>query len=229
MLVSVIIPTWNEEHWLSDTLDSVTIQPGPWEIIVCDGGSNDRTRQMADPVATVVSAAKGRAQQMNAGARLASGDILLFLHADTRLSPGALTAIRSALADPSVQSGVFRLRFDRRGFWPSLFALGARIRWHRIAFGDRGLFVRRTAFEAIGGFADVPILEDLDLVCQLHGHGNFVYLRCPITTAWRRFAHMGALRQQVLNLRVWLQYVLGKPPHKIRVRYPPFNQMPQRV
>lgn len=166
---------------------------------------------------------------MNAGARLAAGDILLFLHADTRLSSGALSAIRSAMADPSVQSGVFRLRFDRRGFWPNLFALGARVRWHRIAFGDRGLFVRRTAFEAVGGFANVPILEDLDLVRRLRGNGNFVYLRCPITTAWRRFAHVGPLRQQIRNLRVWVQYILGRPPDKIRVRYPACSQMPQRA
>ena len=228
MRISIVIPTLNEEDWLSATLTSITSQPEPWEIIVSDAGSTDRTRQIAAPLATVISAATGRAQQMNAGARLASGKALLFLHADTCLAPNALNAIRHALNRPSVEAGTFQLRFDCRGFWPSLYALCATVRWRSFTFGDRGLFMLRRTFEAIGGFPDVPILEDLLIVRRLHERGRFVYLPTPAFTAWRRFAEHGPIRQQLKNLHVLMQFVLGRPPERIKHHYPVSRRMSQK-
>ncbi len=223
MLISVIIPTLNEADWLSGTLDSVVRQPGPKEIIVADGTSTDHTRVIAQRRARVVSSARGRAVQMNAAASVASGDTLLFLHADTRLCGGALEAVRHALADPIAEGGIFRLRFDTSGFWPATYTLFARIHWRHICFGDRGLFVRRSVFEKIGGYPEIPIFEDLHLACMLHVRGGFRYLQTPVTTAWRRFAHVGALRQQGRNLRLWLQYMSGTPPLHLAHRYPNHN------
>ena len=228
MRISVVIPTHNEEDWLGATLDTVTNQPDPWEIIVSDAGSTDSTRHIAETATTVVSSAMGRAQQMNAGADAATGSVLLFLHADTRLDPNAFAAIRSALKNPAVQAGTFRLQFDQAGFWPGLYALCARIRWHRMVFGDRGLFVRRTAFEAAGGFPEVPILEDQMMVRNLHVSGEFAFLPTPATTAWRRFAAHGPLRQQLRNLHIMAQFLLGRPPHEIRHDYPVRRQVSQR-
>jgi len=226
--ISVIIPTLNEEDWLGATLDSLTNQPEPWEIIVSDAGSTDATRRIAETAATIVSSDIGRARQMNAGALAANGTVLLFVHADTRLDPNAFAAVRRALRNPAVQAGAFQLRFDKAGFWPGLYALCARVHWHRVVFGDRGLFVRRTAFEAVGGFPEVPILEDQMMVHNLHLSGAFAYLPIPATTAWRRFAAHGPIRQQVRNLYVMAQFLLGRPPHKIRHDYPARRQVSQR-
>ena len=219
MLISVIIPTLNEADWLGSTLDSVINQPGPVEIIVADGPSTDHTSDIAKKCARIVSSARGRAIQMNAGARVASGDALLFLHADTRLCAGALAAVRHALADPKIESGTFRLRFDTLGFWPATYSLIARIRWRHICFGDRGLFVRRKVFEDIGGYPDIPVFEDLNLASTLHARGGFSYLRAPVITAWRRFARVGPIRQQWRNVQLWLHYMAGKPPNQLANRY----------
>ena len=157
---------------------------------------------------------------MNAGAGIATGDILLFLHADTRLSPNALTIVRNKLSSPSVESGIFSLQFDQSGFWPALYVLCSRVPWHHICFGDRGLFVKRTVFQAIEGYPDIPVFEDLHLVRRLHARGRFKYLRTPVTTAWRRFAHTGPIRQQLKNIRLWIHYMAGTPPNQMCHLYP---------
>ena len=219
MLISVIIPTLNEADWLGGTLDSVVKQPGPVEIIVADGPSTDRTSEIAAQHARVVTSARGRAIQMNTGASVASGDTLVFLHADTRLSPGALEAVRHALGDPRIEGGTFRLRFDTRGFWSSIYSLFARVHWRHTCFGDRGLFVRRTVFEEIGGYPNLPVFEDLHLARALHARGGFRYLCTPVTTAWRRFARVGPVRQQWRNLQLWFHYMAGTPPNKLARHY----------
>jgi rSAM/selenodomain-associated transferase 2 len=193
-------------------------------VIVVDGGSADATAaRAAARGARVVAASQGRARQMNAGAARARGDVLLFLHADTTLPESALAAVRRTLFDggdgTAVQAGTFRLRFDRNGWLLRLYAFATRLRWRRFCYGDRGLFVRRAAFEAVGGFPDWPIFEDLELADRLHQHGAFRYLPLAVTTAARRFERTGPLRQQLQNLALWAHYLLGTDPEAVASRY----------
>jgi rSAM/selenodomain-associated transferase 2 len=224
VLVSVIVPALDEAGYIERTIASVEKQVGPTEVIVVDGGSADATAaRAAARGARVVAASQGRARQMNAGAARARGDVLLFLHADTTLPESALAAVRRTLFDggdgTAVQAGTFRLRFDRNGWLLRLYAFATRLRWRRFCYGDRGLFVRRAAFEAVGGFPDWPIFEDLELADRLHQHGAFRYLPLAVTTAARRFERTGPLRQQLQNLALWAHYLLGTDPEAVASRY----------
>ncbi len=219
--VSIIIPALNEAGGIGATLASALGQPGPREVIVVDGSSTDGTPEVARAAgACVLVAARGRARQMNAGAAAATGSVFLFLHADTRLPEGALAAVRRALADPGVAGGCFRPTFDLGGAWMRLWSLGVWMRWHRFAFGDRALFVRRAAFEGAGGFPDQPLFEDLDLVRRVRHRGRFVFLGESIATSARRFRNNGALRQQARNTALWLGWAVGLPPHRLKRFYP---------
>ena len=146
--------------------------------------------------------------------------MLLFLHADTRLPPGALADVRAALADPAVAAGCFRLRFDGGGPVLRLWEARLWMRWRRLAFGDRALFVRRAAFDAAGGFPDQPAFEDLDLVQRLRPAGRFAFLDAAVVTSARRFARNGALGQQARNLALWLGWLAGADPARLKRFYP---------
>lgn len=230
--VSVVIPTLNEAEGIGATLASIRRQQGPWEVMVADGNSTDGTpgavaRVM--PEATVIAAPLGRARQMNAGAADASGNVLLFLHADTHLPAGALDAVRQSLTDERIAGGCFRTAFDlddgAAAFGPAgravmrLWEARLWMRWHRLAFGDRALFVRRAAFEAIGGFPDQPLFEDLDFVRAVRGHGRFAFLDTAVTTSARRFRRHGAVRQQLRNLGLWLGWNAGVSPARLKRFY----------
>ena len=220
LTVSVIVPALNEAGGIARCLASVAGQPGLAETIVADGGSTDGTAEAARvalPSATVLTTARGRARQMNAGARASTGDVLLFLHADTRLPPDALGRVRAALADGAVMGGCFQTRFELddapfgalgRGLM-RLWQGRLWMRWHRFAFGDRALFARRTTFEAVGGYPDQPMFEDLDLVRALRQRGRFAFVQADVVTSARRFARHGALRQQLRNLGLWLGWNAG--------------------
>ncbi|MDX1546472.1 MAG: TIGR04283 family arsenosugar biosynthesis glycosyltransferase [Rhodothermales bacterium] len=218
--ISVVIPALNEARRIEATLASVRAQAGPSEVVVVDGGSTDGTPERAAAGgARVLSAAPGRARQMNAGAEATDGAVLLFLHADTLLPPDAFEAIRRTLTDPRAEAGAFRLAFDR---WTPLlrfYSFCTRFALPRICFGDRGLFVRRAAFEAVGGFPPMPMFEDLELVQRLHRRGGFRFLPQHVTTAARRFHRYGPLRQQLLNTALWLRYVSGADLGPLRARY----------
>ncbi len=221
MTVDVVIPALNEEALLPGTLASVARQPGPKSAVVVDGGSGDGTPGAAEDAGVrVLRAGRGRARQMNAGAAATGGGALLFLHADTRLPEGALDHVREALADPAVAGGCFRLAFDRGGLWLRLWSLPLWMRWHRFAFGDRALFVRRAVFEAAGGFPEQPLFEDLDLVRAVRRRGRFVFLDAAVTTSARRFAAVGPLRQQLRNLALWAAWLAGVAPERVARYYP---------
>jgi len=222
MTVSIIIPTLDEESELPATLTSVRRQSGPVEIIVVDGGSTDATFDIAArcPDVTVVTSDRGRAQQMNVGAAHASGETLLFLHADTQLPVEALDHVHDALADPDAAAGCFRLQFDRPSFWLWLWTRPLWMRWHRWAFGDRALFTRRSAFDAVGGFPDQPIFEDLDMVQALRTQGRFVFLDAAVVTSARRFERRGTLLQQLRNWALWTAWLLGIEPERAARFYP---------
>ncbi|NBC00101.1 MAG: glycosyltransferase [Bacteroidetes bacterium] len=219
MHLSVIIPTLNEAAQLPRTLQSVVRQDHACEVIVVDGGSTDGTRAVASEAARLLEAPRGRAQQMNAGARAATGAALLFLHADTRLPPRAFAQIRQTLQTPGTEAGAFRLTFDRSSPLLDFYAWCTRWPLPQICFGDRGLFMTRAAFEAVGGFPDQPMFEDLALVCALHRRGGFRFLDMAVTTSARRFSAMGTFKQQLLNAFLWTRYMTGADPQALTRYY----------
>lgn len=219
LTLSVIIPTLNEAGRIEQTLTSVEAQPHVSEVIVVDGGSTDGTRERTSGRATVLQSPPGRARQMNAGAARATGDVLLFLHADTLLPAGATSAVGAALADPAVEAGLFRLGFDRETPLLCFYSFCTRLPSPLLGFGDRGLFVRRRVFEALSGFPPIPIFEDLEMTRRLHRRGGLRFLPQPVTTSARRFARHGMLRQQLRNAYLWLHWLAGTDPKRVAHLY----------
>lgn len=218
--LSVIIPTLNEETVLGATLDALRGQAPPFEVLIVDGNSTDGTRECARAAgATVLQAPRGRASQLNRGAHAAQGDVYLFLHADTLLPPNGLATIRNTLAEPAATSGTFRLQFDHSTPLLRFYSWCTRWPWIRLCFGDRGLFVTRSAFEAVGGYPDWPLFEDLELAARLYEHGGFRFLDTATTTSARRFQRNGILTQQLRNLYLWLHYVYGADPERVAHLY----------
>lgn len=215
--LTVIIPTLNEEDRVSDTLESVGRQPSV-EVIVVDGGSADLTRAIAeDWGARVIPAGPGRAAQMNAGAAIARGEVLLFLHADTRLPFGYLHGIQQGLANPAVCGGAFRFALDDTSAALRLVEIGANLRskWLGLPFGDQALFVRKQVFDATGGFADLPVMEDYDLVRRLRKHGRIAIVPPAAITSARRWNRSGVLRTSANNLLLILGWNFGIQPDRL--------------
>jgi len=218
-LISVIIPALNEADEIEAAIDSVRLQSEPHEIIVVDGGSEDATPALARRHARIITSTRGRARQMNRGATAAHGDILLFLHADSTLPPGGLTLIRAAIAD-GAESGAFRLAFDSRNPLLLFYSSFTRLPFSMLCFGDRGIFTRRDVFKEIGGYPDIPLFEDLELVRMLNDRRRFAFLADHVTTSARRFVKHGYLRQQLRNTYLWLHYVAGTNPRDLAHLYP---------
>lgn len=220
----MIIPTLDEEAQIGGLLDHLeALSVGrDMELLVCDGGSRDRTREIARTRGVrVLRGPPGRARQMNRGARQAAGEALLFLHADTRLAAGSLEAVEQALSRPGVVGGTF----PKRPFpEPPLLWLADRlVEWHQrfrvLLLGDRGIFVRRKIFEELGGFRDLPLMEDVDLGYRLERRGRLVQEGPPVTTSDRRFRQGGVARTLALMGRIWLRYHLGLPLDGAARRY----------
>lgn len=221
-MISVIIPTLNEAATISATVAALRQLDGAAEIIVSDGGSTDGTVEKARACGLrTISAPRGRGPQMNAAARLASGDVLLFLHADTRLPAGALQLIAEAMKDSDLCGGNFSLIFDGRDWGSRLLTrLYPLLRLGGLCYGDSGFFVRRAAFEAVGGFRNFPIFEDCDLYKRLRRLGRFVHLKQQAVTSSRRFEGK-FLRTFALWSALQLLYWLGVNPHRLNRLYRP--------
>lgn len=219
--LSIVVPTLDEEAWVSRLLAAAGAEAD--ELIVSDGGSVDRTAEIARRLgARVVTGPPGRGGQLNRGAAAATGDVLLFLHADTELPAGAAGAVRAAVAGGAVGGG-FRVRFDDDRPLMRLGGLIAtlRTRLTRVPLGDQAQFVDRAVFERMGGYRDWPILEDLDFARRLKRQGRVAILAPPVTTAARRFQARGALAQVVRNWWIWLLYGLGVSPRRLAALYLP--------
>lgn len=233
--LSIIIPTLDEEYVLPDALASLERQNFdlPFEVILSDGGSRDGTvatferltrswPARSGPALVVAAPSPGRAVQMNAGARAARGDVLLFLHADTCLPPGAARAVAGALIDPGVVGGGFRHRFRESG--PLLRVISgyatARSVLRGIHYGDQAMFVRRSVFDALGGFPDVPLFEDLRLSKALRARGRVVTLPLPAITSARRLRQGGVLRTAARFAWLKLRNGLGADPARLKADYP---------
>jgi rSAM/selenodomain-associated transferase 2 len=219
--VSVIIPTLDEEASLPAALRSAR-EAGAGEVIVADGGSRDRTaeigRRMAD---VVIECPKGRAAQMNAGAAASSGDILIFLHADTVLPAGAVDSVRDAVAGGGFVGGAFSVKLSvsrsASAYGNAVLSLvgkmiGVRSKLFRSYTGDQGMFVRKDAFEALGGFPIIPLMEDVELSRSLSGRGKTILLPARITTSGRRWEARGPARTILLMWGLRLAYSLGMSP-----------------
>jgi rSAM/selenodomain-associated transferase 2 len=205
--ISVVIPTLDEASHIVRTVESV-LAPGI-EAIVVDGGSQDDTCRLArDAGVRVLASERGRARQLRMGGEESTGDVVLFLHADTRLERGWQEAVRQALSDPECAGGAFAFRFAERGAWLRWMEWGValRVALLRLPYGDQALFVRRSVLERMGGIPIVPIMEDLDLVRAIKRAGRLQMLDLTATTSSRRYIRSGGLRtvfQHQLALLGW--------------------------
>lgn len=219
--VSIIIPTLNEADRIGELIGQ-TREVGECEIVVVDGGSDDGTPERARAADVCLATDRGRAIQQNAGAAGSSGDVLLFLHADCRLPAAALEAVRAALSDPRVVAGCFRQRIDADGFRYRLMERGnaLRVKLLRWAYGDQGIFVRRDAFEAVGGFPDLKLMEDLFLMKRLKRRGRIVLLDAELQVSARRWQKQGLARQTLRNWALTLLAHCGVSPDRLARFYP---------
>ena len=221
MTVSVVIPTLNEASGLAATLRSVRAEK-PHEIIVVDGGSHDGTPQLAGAADRVLTGPRGRAAQMNHGAAHASGDVLLFLHADCTLEPGALRAAERALTRRGVVAGCYRMTVTAAGpVYRMIDACAtARVRLTGLMYGDQGLFLERWRFERLGGFPPLRLMEDVFLSKRLGREGRAAVADKRIFVSPRRWRRQGVVRQTLRNWTLTALAAGGVHPDRLAAFYP---------
>jgi rSAM/selenodomain-associated transferase 2 len=222
-VISVIIPALDEEASIARTIRSCR-ESGPCETIVVDGGSRDRTVEIARGLAdAVIIAPRGRAAQMNAGAAVARGEVLLFLHADTLLPAGSATAVLAALNDPAVVGGAFRVRLAASrgagGYVRTLLGItgrmiGARAHVTSTFTGDQAIFVRAGTFRRVGGYPEIPLMEDVELSRRMRRAGKTVLLPLRVETSGRRWEAWGPLRTVLFMWRLRIGHLLGRTPSR---------------
>lgn len=224
--ISVIIPVYNEMETINDTLSHVREIAGDEEIeiIVSDGGPGQTTlNAITQPDIVAVDSPPGRGRQMNAGAALAQGEILLFLHADTRLPDNAFMSIRNEIEKGGV-AGAFTLSFDSDEFAFKVISFFANLRtWiERTPYGDQAQFIKTEDFRSLSGFADIPIMEDVELFKRVRMEGlPIAILKGRVTTSVRRWKSEGVLRRTLKNWWLRIRFAFGTPPEKLAKHYHP--------
>jgi rSAM/selenodomain-associated transferase 2 len=222
--ISIILPIFNEAPILAEALSGLSRSPD-LEIIMVDGGSTDATREVAArfPRVRLLSAPRGRGAQMNAGARVARGDLFVFLHIDTVLTPDHVAALRRAAADPAVGAGAFALGLTPPTPFLKFIAWGAnwRCRLFRLPYGDQAIFVRRDLFFALGGFAHRRP-EDLDLVIRLRRLTRLRLLRPPVASSGRQWLQHGNLR---VSTHHWLFLIHHLAERLLTRRWPLMGEL----
>ena len=216
-LVSIIVLALNEEGQIGSTLRALQTLSGEKEILVADGGSDDRTVDIATSLGVrVVSCERGRGCQIRTAALEARGTVLWFVHADTRPQNGSLESIHDSLRDSAAAGGNFSLVFEgdhysaqqMTSIYPYLRRLG-------LSYGDAGIFMRRSVYDAIGGCRDYPLFEDLDMIRRMKRLGNFVHLSTKIFTSARRFSGPQYVRIWALWITLQILYWAGVSPHRL--------------
>ena len=219
--ISVILPVLNEESVIAISLQALRSLM-PHEVIVVDGGSTDRTRAICEqPGVKVLTSEPGRARQMNCGAKQATGDVLLFLHADTTLPASALQDVSVAMRDPHCPGGRFDLEIAGAHWMLKVIArlINYRSRMTRVATGDQALFVRRAVFETMGGFQDIPLMEDIALCRALKRFGPIACLQTRVITSGRRWERHGVWRTVIKMWALKVCYLAGVSPQRLKQFY----------
>ncbi|QDP41348.1 TIGR04283 family arsenosugar biosynthesis glycosyltransferase [Radiobacillus deserti] len=208
--LSVIIPVWNEIDHLRPLLETLS-KHKQIEIIIADGGSTDGTAELASEYGQVVSSKRGRASQMNKGAEAATGKILWFLHADSKIEDHMAQSICFTMEDSNILGGGFSIQFDDSSFLLKMIAVGSNIRarFFHIYFGDQAFFVRKSVFDEMGGFPKVSLMEDWLISKKMKKRGKLQHLRGPIYASARRFKKNGIIRTFVTMQLIKILFVLG--------------------
>jgi rSAM/selenodomain-associated transferase 2 len=215
--ISIIIPTRNEAENIGTILPELLVLPGV-ELVIVDGASTDNTVEVARSLgAKVLVTSPGKAVQMNTGAKAARGEILLFLHCDTRLEPGFVGQIQKTLMQPGVSAGAFTLSIDGKGFGLRLieWLVSFRSRALQMPYGDQGIFVTADIFHSVGSFPLQPIMEDFELMRRLKRKGKVKISPLHATTSARRWERLGVLKTTIVNQAIILGYFFGVSPEKL--------------
>ena len=222
-MISIVVPVLDEAREVARSLGRLQrLRVAGHQVVVVDGGSTDGTPRIAAPLTDrLIQAPRGRARQMNAGAAAAKGSVLLFLHADTTLPERADRLVLDGMGSTGRRWGRFDVRLSGRhpllrlgGRW-----ISARSRLTGVATGDQAIFIRRDLFERLGGYPDIPLMEDVALTKALRRHGRPLCIREPVITSSRRWEERGILRTMVLMNRLRLAYFLGADPSRLAERY----------
>ncbi|MBW4479656.1 MAG: TIGR04283 family arsenosugar biosynthesis glycosyltransferase [Tolypothrix brevis GSE-NOS-MK-07-07A] len=215
--ISIIIPVLNEAENIRQAIAYTKLSTNI-EVIVVDGGSQDDTHKIASGLnVTIISSIPGRAVQMNKGATLAKGDILLFLHADTRLPTGFDVMIRTALQPTGTVAGAFALRIDAQVASLRLVEWGVNMRSHfwQMPYGDQAIFLTKQTFNKIGNFPELPFMEDFEIMRRLKRIGRITIIPVPVITSARRWLQKGIWKTTLINQIIIIAYLLGVPPQQL--------------
>lgn len=218
--ISIIIPILNEAKILEKTLSQLQSEQGYYELIIVDGGSTDGSTRIAEKYGKVLTSERGRAKQLNAGAAAATGDILLFLHADIWLESGALAAVETALSSGYIGGG-FQQKIDGKSVLYRMIEVAGDIRgrYLKVFYGDSGIFLTRADFEKIGGFPETPILEEMEFSKEMRRLGKTTLVSPCIHISARRWEIGGIVRTTLNNWLITFLYFLGVSPEKLARLY----------
>ncbi|WP_313755854.1 TIGR04283 family arsenosugar biosynthesis glycosyltransferase [Tissierella sp.] len=220
-MISIIVPVLNEEKTIKENLENLIKLNGDKEIIVVDGGSTDKTVNIAKEYAIVINSPKGRARQMNTGAKMAKGEILWFIHSDSKLDENSIVEIEKTIEKGYI-GGCFKLYFyDLHTRFMKYVANSSngRARYLKLIFGDQGIFMRKDIFEKLNGYKDMELMEDWEFSCRIHKLGKMKVLDKKIGTSARRFKKGGQLRTLLLMHKIKILYILGTPTDKLAKIY----------